>query len=198
MIIVPQKIYTLDNYVQGLDSYWVVHHHKPTLIEFEADKQLHNINIELKKKYKSWNEVSKNYNLSENIIGINSSKGTMDIMSSEVIYTTKRASTKSNVIALCSTYNMIITNKSNIVVNIVPESGVFKYVDGLSSTNGNINVSNTSSVSTYITGYEVRGIYAKGTISVTTNSELMLDVFDASGMGAGIYSNAGDIMANKP
>lgn len=61
-------VYTLDNYVQGLDSYWVVHHHKPTLIEFEADKQLHNINIELKKKYKSWNEVSKNYNLSENII----------------------------------------------------------------------------------------------------------------------------------
>lgn len=61
-------VYTLDNYVQGLDSYWVLFHHKPTIIESESDKQLENLNKELKKKYKSWNEASSNYNLSENLV----------------------------------------------------------------------------------------------------------------------------------
>ena len=60
-------IYTLSNYVQGLDSYWCLRY-KPENYMSGFDKMLITANTELKKKYKSWKEISAIPKLKEEFI----------------------------------------------------------------------------------------------------------------------------------
>lgn len=60
-------VYTLNNYVQGLDSYWVMRYIPPK-VNSRSDDLLENLNNELDKHYKSWEEASKNWKISEEII----------------------------------------------------------------------------------------------------------------------------------
>lgn len=60
-------VYTLQNYVQGLDSYWVLRYKPETLIS-ESEKALIAINTELKTKFSSWDEVTSYKKLTEELI----------------------------------------------------------------------------------------------------------------------------------
>lgn len=62
-----EPVYTLNNYVQGLDSYWVLRYIPPQQIN-ESVTTLEMLNKELKKKFKSWIEVSEYSKLDEYII----------------------------------------------------------------------------------------------------------------------------------
>lgn len=62
-----EPVYTLNNYVQGLDSYWVLRYIPPQQIN-ESITTLEMLNKELKKKFKSWIEVSEYSKLDEYII----------------------------------------------------------------------------------------------------------------------------------
>lgn len=60
-------VYTLQNYVQGLDSFWVMRY-KPGNFMTESEKALIALNSQLKTKFKNWEEVSKYQKLKEDII----------------------------------------------------------------------------------------------------------------------------------
>ena len=60
-------IYTLNNYVQGLDSYYCLHYKCEKFVT-ESEKSLETANLELKKKYKSWRELSANGKLKEKFV----------------------------------------------------------------------------------------------------------------------------------
>lgn len=60
-------IYTLNNYVQGLDSYYCLHYKCEKFVT-DAEKSLVAANLELKKKYKSWHELSANGKLKEKFV----------------------------------------------------------------------------------------------------------------------------------
>lgn len=66
----PKKpVYTKDNYVQGLDSYYVMFIYKP--IEKDNSHIYENLakaNKTLKRKYKTWKELSEHPNLSEDFV----------------------------------------------------------------------------------------------------------------------------------
>lgn len=62
-----KPVYTLDNYVKGLDSYWCLRY-KPVVQLSKNDEILKNANDELKTHYKSWEDLSKNVKLSEAFI----------------------------------------------------------------------------------------------------------------------------------
>lgn len=62
-----KPIYSLNNYVQGLDSYWCLRY-KPNNYISESDKMLTVANNELKKKCKNWKEISIINNLKESFI----------------------------------------------------------------------------------------------------------------------------------
>lgn len=59
-------IYTLDNYVQGLDSYWVLRY-KSDIVN-ESTKKLSEANKSINKDYKSWTELSKDPTLTEQFV----------------------------------------------------------------------------------------------------------------------------------
>lgn len=60
-------VYTLNNYVQGLDSYWVMRYIPPK-VNSRSDDLLEALNDELNKNYKSWEDASKNWKLSEELL----------------------------------------------------------------------------------------------------------------------------------
>lgn len=60
-------IYTLSNYVQGLDSYWVMRYIPPK-VNSKSDNLLENLNDELDKHYKTWEEASKNWKMTEDVL----------------------------------------------------------------------------------------------------------------------------------
>ena len=59
-------IYTLSNYVQGLDSYWVMRYKSQHINE--SHERLKRANEELNTNYKTWGELSTNSNLSEEFV----------------------------------------------------------------------------------------------------------------------------------
>lgn len=58
--------YSLDNYIPGLDSYWVMRYKSENINE--STKKLSEINEYLKTNYQTWVDVSKDTTLSESII----------------------------------------------------------------------------------------------------------------------------------
>ena len=62
-----KPIYTLQNYVPGLDSY-VCLRYKTNKFITESEKALESANEELRKKYKSWKDLSSNGKLKEKFI----------------------------------------------------------------------------------------------------------------------------------
>ena len=59
--------YTIHNYVQGLDSFWVLKY-KPKMSISKYDEILNSACEELGKKYNSWEELSKNIKLNEKFL----------------------------------------------------------------------------------------------------------------------------------
>lgn len=59
-----KPMYTLENYIKGLDSYWCLRY-KPVVQLSKNDEILKNANNELKTQYRTWEELSKNVKLSE-------------------------------------------------------------------------------------------------------------------------------------
>lgn len=62
-----KPVYTLENYVKGLDSYWCLRY-KPIVQLSKNDEILKNANNELKTHYKTWEDLSKNVKLTETFI----------------------------------------------------------------------------------------------------------------------------------
>ncbi|MBE5934520.1 MAG: hypothetical protein E7262_01845 [Lachnospiraceae bacterium] len=134
--------------------------------------------------------------LSEELTGVYSTMGDLDISATEIIFTNNRSSSTGYVGGVVATNNIAITNGSTILVAVEPESVEPKVVKGVDSQEGDVDISNASAISTHLTGFEVNGIFADKNMSASANSELNIDLYDVKALAVGIYGYAGEIQLN--